>query len=115
MYRSLLRKAELPCIPYVLLAVAEIRAVAVQLPDTIESMYNIDKRRRIYKIMDGVLQYQKRPYNLQPVHQIQLLLDDPRAIRGDAELADLSQRHAHAAGGAFGVSALGDRPGGSPS
>eukprot|EP00727_Mastigamoeba_balamuthi_P014357 m51a1_g9546 putative ras guanine nucleotide exchange factor (619) ;mRNA; f:859604-861913 len=68
-YRARLAATESPSVPYLGVHLTDLTFVD-ENPDNTNGLINFGKRNFVYNIISNVLQYQNRPYNLQPVHQI---------------------------------------------
>lgn len=60
-------------------------------PDLINGLINFNKRRFLLKEIQNLQEYQQRPYNLQPIDQILVLLRDlPPRTKNEKELESIS-------------------------
>jgi len=73
-YREFLRYSALPCIPYLDIILKDVLAIEEQNPDRINGLINFEKRQLLFRSITAIQGYQQRPYNLQPVHQIESFL-----------------------------------------
>eukprot|EP01114_Cavostelium_apophysatum_P000982 TRINITY_DN10849_c0_g1_i1.p1 TRINITY_DN10849_c0_g1~~TRINITY_DN10849_c0_g1_i1.p1 ORF type:complete len:988 (-),score=251.34 TRINITY_DN10849_c0_g1_i1:62-3025(-) len=90
-YREFLRYSALPCILFLEVVLKDVLVIEDQNPDFINGLINFQKRQLLYRANESLQGYQQRPYNLQPVHQIETILTGfPR--REEKELMELSFR-----------------------
>jgi hypothetical protein len=75
-YKELLKFSEPPCIPYLNAFLNEILEIEMKYPDQIGNLINFQKRQFLFKSIVKFQQYQQKPYNLQPVHQIATFLNN---------------------------------------
>lgn len=59
--------------------------------DTVNGLINFQKRQLLFRAITSIQNYQQRPYNLQPVHQIESLLALSER-KGEAELMEMSYK-----------------------
>ena len=62
-YRSLLRQAEGPCVPFITMFLTEMNHVQDQFSDTEGRIY-FHQRTRWYEIITAMLRFQSRPYDI---------------------------------------------------
>jgi len=89
-YREFLRYSALPCIPYIEVTLKDILSIEEQ-PDYMNNLINFQKRQHLYKAITTLQNYQQRPYNLQPVHQIATFLNN-FSRKDERDLAELSAK-----------------------
>jgi len=88
-YRELLRTSALPCLPFLDVVLKDVQTLEEQYPDKIGNLVNFQKRQHLFRSITALQNYQQRPYNLQPVHQIEVFLNDfPR--KDDKEMMEWS-------------------------
>jgi hypothetical protein len=80
-YRTLLSRANPPCIPYLGVYLTDLTFIEDGNPDYIYGLINFFKRKLVYTVISQVKQYQQAAYNLQPVYQISCLLWKPAKER----------------------------------
>jgi len=88
-YRSALKNAEAPCIPYIGVYLTDLVFIEDGNPNLVGKRMNFVKQKYIYNIVSTVQRYQKFPYNLAIVQPIQNLYDSSPK-NGNQELFDLS-------------------------
>ncbi|KAJ6248620.1 ras guanine nucleotide exchange factor i-related [Anaeramoeba flamelloides] len=74
-YRSLLRKVDPPCIPYLGVYLTDLTFIEEGNPDFIDGLINFSKRRLIYDVIFEIQNFQNKCYNLQPIQQIVSFLE----------------------------------------
>ncbi|KAJ6232182.1 ras guanine nucleotide exchange factor i-related [Anaeramoeba flamelloides] len=74
-YRSLLRKVDPPCIPYLGVYLTDLTFIEEGNPNFINGLINFSKRRLIYEVIFEIQNFQNKGYNLQPVQQILSFLE----------------------------------------
>ncbi|KAJ6248294.1 ras guanine nucleotide exchange factor i-related [Anaeramoeba flamelloides] len=74
-YRSLLRKVDPPCIPYLGVYLTDLTFIEEGNPNFIDGLINFSKRRLIYEVIFEIQNFQNKGYNLQPVQQILSFLE----------------------------------------
>jgi hypothetical protein len=70
-YEKRLRLANPPCIPYLEAHLSGIVTVEETTSDRIGRLINMEKRRRVFEIIQTIQQYQTPPYNLNSIYQMQ--------------------------------------------
>jgi len=88
-YKDALQKSPNPCIPLVLVLQEEIAYIEKEQPSMMNNLINFVKRQNLYNIISKIEEYQLRPYNLQPVHQISTFINKLPKV-SDAELTELA-------------------------
>ncbi|KAF2068693.1 hypothetical protein CYY_009983, partial [Polysphondylium violaceum] len=93
-YRDALLKSPSPpigvgIIPLVLVLQEEIASIESQTPSMMNNLINFVKRQNLYNVISKIEEYQLRPYNLQPVHQISTFINKIQKV-SDAELTELA-------------------------
>eukprot|EP01125_Pyxidicula_operculata_P009043 TRINITY_DN2986_c0_g1_i4.p1 TRINITY_DN2986_c0_g1~~TRINITY_DN2986_c0_g1_i4.p1 ORF type:complete len:572 (-),score=98.45 TRINITY_DN2986_c0_g1_i4:270-1985(-) len=73
LYRSTLQKTVAPCIPYLAVSLSDLTLTEDGNPDTYNNLINFTKCKLIGNIINGIRDFQKVGYNLQPVYQIQAI------------------------------------------
>ncbi|KAJ6243439.1 ras guanine nucleotide exchange factor i-related [Anaeramoeba flamelloides] len=74
-YREVLKKSELPCIPFLGFYQTDLTFIEDGNPDYIDGLINFSKRSLVYDIIFDIQSYQVKSYNLHPVYQIALFLN----------------------------------------
>ncbi|KAJ3435491.1 ras guanine nucleotide exchange factor i-related [Anaeramoeba flamelloides] len=74
-YREVLKKSELPCIPFLGFYQTDLTFIEDGNPDYIDGLINFSKRTLVYDIIFDIQNYQVKSYNLHPVYQIALFLN----------------------------------------
>ncbi|KYR01769.1 Ras guanine nucleotide exchange factor [Tieghemostelium lacteum] len=90
-YREILAKSPHPCIPWITVVQEEIATIEKDQPSLMNNLINFVKRQDLYKIVSNVEEYQLRPYNLQPVHQISTFINKLPKV-SDSELTELATK-----------------------
>eukprot|EP01087_Luapelamoeba_hula_P009404 TRINITY_DN2421_c0_g1_i5.p1 TRINITY_DN2421_c0_g1~~TRINITY_DN2421_c0_g1_i5.p1 ORF type:complete len:382 (-),score=52.20 TRINITY_DN2421_c0_g1_i5:83-1228(-) len=70
-YRSNLKNANPPVIPYIGIFLTDLTFVDDGNPDYSNNLINFTKRSLVHNIIAQIQQYQLLPYNYHPIHQIQ--------------------------------------------
>jgi hypothetical protein len=79
-YREKLMFASPPCVPYLGIFLTDLTFVEDGNPDLVKSktgkmLINWKKKKLVHDVISNIKQYQYKPYDFQPVYQIQKLLD----------------------------------------
>lgn len=95
-YRTELLKIDPPVVPYLGIYQTDITFIEDGNPDWVTAdtgrdLINYAKRKLVYNVIQEVQQYQQKPYNLQPVYQIQALIEQGfKEVLDDENLYQLS-------------------------
>jgi son of sevenless-like protein len=79
-YREKLMFASPPCVPYLGIFLTDLTFVEDGNPDLVKSktgkmLINWKKKKMVHEVISNIKQYQYKPYDFQPVYQIQKLMD----------------------------------------
>ena len=94
-YHDLFKKVkqDVPCIPYLRVSLTDLKFIEDNQPSFVKhnnvNLIHWTKKEAVYEIIKDVQKCQKRPFNFNYVHQIQVLL---RSLKEKIERKDL-MRH----------------------
>eukprot|EP01120_Amphizonella_sp_Union-15-10_P002624 TRINITY_DN12934_c0_g1_i1.p1 TRINITY_DN12934_c0_g1~~TRINITY_DN12934_c0_g1_i1.p1 ORF type:complete len:130 (+),score=16.56 TRINITY_DN12934_c0_g1_i1:54-392(+) len=90
-YRNLITNAIPPCLPYLGIHLTDLTFIDDANPTLYNGLINYAKIKLLSNALSQLQQFQQKGYNLQPIYQVQMLLDDPQPRYSEHEIYKISQ------------------------